>query len=97
MPNPTQEPPVSPKGPNKDLNDVDDLFNFNIKIESQNSGQGCIKDQLPFANHQNSQSQSETSSVLQIPKCGLKGYGGSLHLQNQDREPKFVSGFFKDQ
>merc|ERR1711954_8917 len=26
---------------------------------------------------------------IQNPKSGLKGHGCSLHLQNQDREPKF--------
>ena len=29
--------------------------------------------------------QSKTSSILQSPKCGLKGHGYSLHLQNQER------------
>ena len=29
------------------------------------------------------------------PKWGLKGHGCSLHLQNQDREPKFGSWFYQ--
>ena len=35
--------------------------------------------------------QSGTSIILQSPKWGLKGHGCSLHLQNQDRKPKFGS------
>merc|ERR1711954_315143 len=66
------------------------LCTFKIKIESKNLEQWCIKDQCPYSNHyQDAKVQSETSSVLQSPKSGLKGYGCSLHLQNQDREPKF--------
>ena len=34
MPNPSQEPPVSSKAPNEDLEDIDVLCNFKIKIES---------------------------------------------------------------
>merc|ERR1712082_51714 len=53
---------------------------------------GCVKDQLPYPNQdEDSKPQSGTSSVLQSPKSGLKGHGCSLHLQNQDREPKFGS------
>merc|ERR1711954_554526 len=33
--------------------------------------------------------QSGNSSILQSPKLGLKGHGCSLHLHNQEREPKF--------
>ena len=33
--------------------------------------------------------QSGTYSIPQISKAGLKGYGCSLHLQDQEREPKF--------
>ena len=33
MPNPSQEPPVSSKGPNEDLKDMDIHFTFKIKIE----------------------------------------------------------------
>ena len=38
---------------------------------------------------QDAKPKSGTSSILQSPKWGLKGHGCSLHLQNQDREPKF--------
>merc|ERR1711954_279694 len=39
--------------------------------------------------YQDAKPQSGTSSILQSPKSGLKGHGCSLHLRNQDREPKF--------
>ena len=143
MPNPSQEPPASSQAPNEDLKDMDVLCTFKIKIESQNSDHGCIKDQWPYPNQdqdakpqsgtssilqipksgykdidvlcvftikiesqnsvhgctkdkrpypnqdQDAEPQSGTSRVLQSPKWGLKGHGCSLHLQNQDREPKF--------
>ena len=45
MPNPSLELPVSYKAPNEDLKDMDVLCTFKIKIESQNSDHGCVKDQ----------------------------------------------------
>ena len=51
MPNPSQEPPASSKTPNEDLKDMDILCTLKIKIESQNSENGFIKDQLPYPNH----------------------------------------------
>ena len=45
MPNSSQEPSESSKAPNDDLKDMDVLCTFKIKIESQNSDHGCIKDQ----------------------------------------------------
>ena len=90
--NPSQEPPASSKAPNEDIKDMDVLCTFKIKIESQNSDHGCIKDQWPYPNQdQDAKPQSGTSSILQSPKWGFKGHGCSLHLQNQDREPKFGS------
>ena len=50
MQNPSQEPPVSSKAPNKDLKDMDVLCTFKIKIESQNSDYGYVKDQWPYPN-----------------------------------------------
>ena len=44
MQNPSQEPPAQNKAPNQDLKDMDVLCTLTIKIESQNSEQGCIKD-----------------------------------------------------
>ena len=43
---------------------------------------------------QDAKSQWGTSSILQSPKLGLKGYGCSLYLQNQDRGPKFGLNLF---
>ena len=43
--NPFQEPPASPKALNQNLKDMYVLCTFKIKIESQNSDHGCIKDQ----------------------------------------------------
>ena len=45
MSNPIQEPPVSSKAPNEDLKDIDFLYTFKIKIESQNLEQWVTKDQ----------------------------------------------------
>ena len=45
IPNPSQEPPVDSKALHKDLKNIDVLCTFKIKIESQNSDHGCIKDQ----------------------------------------------------
>ena len=45
MPNSSQEPPVSSKAPNEDLKDMDVLYTFKIKIESQNLDHGYINNQ----------------------------------------------------
>ena len=91
MPNPSQEPPASSKAPNQIFRGTDCLCIFQNKIASQNSYHGWIKDQWPYPNpNQDAKPQSGTSSVLQSPKWRLKGHGCSLHLQNQDREPKFI-------
>ena len=44
IPNPSQEPPASSKAPNQALKDMDVLCTFKIKLESQNSEYGYIKD-----------------------------------------------------
>ena len=41
------------------------------------------------------QPQSGASSILKTPKSGLNGHGCSLHLQNQDREPKFGTRMYQ--
>ena len=69
MSNPSQEALVSFKAPNEDLKDMDFLGTFKIKIESQNSDHGSIKDQCPYPNHdQDIKPQSGSSSALQSPK-----------------------------
>ena len=45
MSNPSQEPPVSPKTHNEDLEDIYVLCTFKIKMENQNLDHACIKDQ----------------------------------------------------
>ena len=68
MPNPSQEPPASSKAPNEDLKDIDDLCTLKIKMESQNSDHGYIKDQSPYINEDHdSNSQSQTPSNLKSP------------------------------
>ena len=63
--NHSQEPPVSPKAPNEDLNYMDVLCTFKIKVESQNSEYGCTKDQWPYPNQdQDAKLQSGTCNIL---------------------------------
>ena len=50
MQNPSQEPPVSSKAPNEDLEDVDILCTFKVKIQSQILDRGCLKHQWPHLN-----------------------------------------------
>ena len=96
MPNPSQEPPASSKAPNEDLKDMDVLCTFKIRIESWNLDHGFVKEQWPYPiQDQDAKHHSGTSSILQSPKWGLKGHGCSLHLQNQDREPKFRSWLYQ--
>ena len=78
--------------PKLGLKNIDVLCTFKINTEKQNLEHGCINDQWPYPNQDpNAKPQSGNSSILQSPKWGLKGHGCSLHLQNQDREPKFGS------
>ena len=57
---------------------------------------GFIKDQLPYPNQdQHPKPQSDTSSILQSFTSGLKGHERSQHLQNKDREPKFVTWVYQ--
>ena len=76
--------------------DMDVLCTYKFNIKSQNLEHGQTKDQWPCPNQElDAKPQSGTSSILQSPKSGLKGYGCSLHLQNQDREPKFGSWVYQ--
>ena len=81
------EPPASSKVPNKDLKDMDVLCTIKIKIESNNSDNGYIKDQWQYSNqNQDVKSQSGGCSILKIFKSGLKGF------QNQYEELNVISG-----
>ena len=96
--NPSQEPSGSSKAPHQDFKDIDLLCTLETKIESPNTDHGCIKDTWPYPKQdQDAKPQSGTFSVLQSPKWGLKGLGCSLHLHNQDREPKFGTWCVYDQ
>ena len=66
MPNPSQEQPASSKAPNQDLKDMDVLCTFKIKIESQNSENGCTNVQWPYPNqYQDAKHKSGTFSIIQ--------------------------------
>ena len=86
MQNWSQEPPASSKAPNQVLKEMDVLYTFKIRIESQYSDHRCIKDQWPYQNQdQDAKTQSGTSSILQSCKFVLNGQGSSLQLQYLDR------------
>ena len=70
IPNPSQEPPATFKTPKQDLEDMDVLCTFRIKIESQNSEYGCIKDQWPYG-HQD-QDPKPQSGLSKAPNESLK-------------------------
>ena len=64
------------KSPNKDIKELDVLCTFKIKIESQNSDHGSVKDQWLYPNqYQDAKPLPETSSIIQGPKSRLKGRG----------------------
>ena len=98
MPDSSQEPPASSKAPNEDLKDMDVLCTFKIKIESQNLGHGCIKDQWPYPNqNQGSELQPGIFSFLKSHKKGLKGHGCSLYLYIKRESPYLELRCIKDQ
>ena len=73
MQNPSQEPPASSKAPNEDLKDMDVLCTFKIKIESQNSDHGCVKNQCPYSNHdQDVNPTQEPTASSKAPNEDLK-------------------------
>ena len=67
MPIPSQDP-LPPIKPQQDLKDMDGLYTFKIKLESQNSKYGYIIDQLPYPSQdQDNETQSGTSIPNQSP------------------------------
>ena len=50
MPNPSQKPPASSKIKSQNLKEMDDICNFEIKLERQNLKWGTIKDQWLYPN-----------------------------------------------
>ena len=96
MPYPSQELTASSKAPNQELKDLGVLCTLKLKIESNNVKHGCIIEQSLYPyQEQDAIPQSGTSSILQSHKSGLIGHGCSLHLQNQDRQPKFRSWMYQ--
>ena len=90
MRNFSQEPPDSLKAQNLDFKVMDVLCTFKIKIESQTLEHMCIKDHWLYPNQdQYAKPQPGTFNVFRCPKLELEGLEYSLHLQNQDGEPKF--------
>ena len=72
MQNSSQEPQVSSKAQNEEINEMDVFCTFKTKIESQSSAHGCIKDHRPYPNQdQDIKPQSGTYSILQNTKSGL--------------------------
>ena len=93
MENPSQKPTASSKAYIMDV-----LCTFKINWNGPISYHWCIKEQWPYSNQDpNIKPESGKSSNLQSPKLGLQGYGCSLQLQNQDREPKFGIGVYQRQ
>ena len=90
MPNPSQEPPASSTAPNKDLKDIDVLCTFKIKIGSQNSDQGYIKDQWPYPNEDqdaepnqkppaSSKAQNQDLKDMDIESCNFENVSFWFH------------------
>ena len=91
-----QDLPASSKAPNEDLRDMDVLCTFKIKIEIQNLENKFPNNLWPYPNHdQDVKPQWGTSSILYVPKSGLKGYRCSLHLENQESEPIFETWVYE--
>ena len=82
MSTPSQEPPASPKGPNKDLKDMGVPCTFKIKIESQNLEYGLLKtiDQI--------QIKIKMSTPSKEPATSCK-------VQNEDLKDIYVLCTFK--
>ena len=91
MPNPSQEASAPTIAQNQNLKDLDVLCTFKIKKERQNLEYECIKDHWTYQNqNKDANPQLWTYSPHHSPNTGLEGHRCSLHLQNRDREPKFV-------
>ena len=106
MPNPNLEPPA----PNQDLKDMHVLCTFKIWNMglSNTSDHILIKIKMPTSSQEHPASSKVPNQdfedidvlctfniILQFSHSELKGYGCSLHLQNQDREPKFRSWVYQ--
>ena len=62
----------------------------------QSPEHGYIKNQWQYPNQdQEAKPPSRTSSNIKSPKSRPKGHGCSLHLQNQDIEPNFLTWVYQ--
>ena len=69
-----------------------------LKAGAQSKSQSWIKDPWPYPNQdQFAETQSETSSVHQSSKWGLKGHECSLPLKFKIQSPNLDNGCIKDQ
>ena len=91
----SQEPPVSSKAQIQKLKDMDLLCNYKIKIESQHSKPGISKTSVHIQFKIKTKPSQEPPASSNAPTSGLRGYGCSLHLQNQDREPKLKTRVYQ--
>ena len=88
LPNPSQKPPVSSRAANKDLKDMDVLCTFKIRIESQNSYNGGIKDEWPYPNQdQDAKPQSGISIMSQSYDYGSIKDQWTYANQDKDVNP----------
>ena len=93
IPNPSQELPASSKAPNEELEDMDVLCTFKIRIESQNSYNGCIKDEWPYPNQdQDAKPQSGISIVSQSYDYGSIKYQWTYPNQDVMSVPNLRQG-----
>ena len=71
--NQSQEHPASSKAPNQDLKDMNVLCTLQIKIKSQNSEYGCIKDHWPYPSLDPDENPSQEPPVAsETPSYDLK-------------------------
>ena len=98
MQNPGQEPPESSNAPNQDFKDMNVLCTFKIKMESQNLGQGFIKDQSPSQSR--SWCQSPVRSLQHPQKPQMRTYKDmdafcifKIEIESEDLN----HGYIKDQ
>ena len=85
------------QSPKSGLKDMDVLCTFKIKIESQNSDHGCLKEQWKRTKKdQDPKPQSETSSILQTPNEDLKEMGVLCTFKIKIESLNLDHGFIKD-
>ena len=90
MPKPSQEPPAFYKAPNEDSKGCGCSLHLQNKDREQKFGSWVCQQPVTISKKdQDAKPQLGTCSPNQSLKSGMKGYGCTLYLQNQDREPKF--------